>query len=228
MSVGVVVALKREAHLLGLQRVVMGKVVSVDGVVVCVSGMGAAHAERAAEALIQQGANVLLSWGCTGGLADDVSAGSLLIPARVIGADGVELVVDELWRNKLLQALQMPADPRSVVESSAAVSSVKAKQQLAEISGAVAVDMESAAVLRVAQRHGIPGLVLRVVADTCHDTLPASLDGALSPLGEVYAWRLAASLLRHPADIAALWTLKTRFDLAATTLRRTRGALGEL
>lgn len=228
MPIGIVVALKREAHILGLKHVVMGKVVSADGVAACVGGMGAARAELAAEALVKLGVNVLVSWGCAGGLVDDVEAGSLLVPTQVKGADGVELAVDELWRNKLLQALQMPADARPIVESRVAVNSTTEKRRLAETSGAVAVDMESAAVLRVAQRHSVPGLVLRAVADTCHDSLPASLDGALNPLGEIYGLRFAANLLRHPADLAALWPLKTRFDLAAATLRRTSGVLSKL
>ncbi|MCE9632784.1 MAG: hypothetical protein K8Q92_01210 [Methylophilales bacterium] len=228
MPIGVVVALKREAHLLGLKHVEMGKVVSADGVAVCVGGMGALHAERAAEVLVKLGVNVLVSWGCAGGLVDDLEAGSLLVPARVIGADGVELVIDEVWRNKLLQALQMPADGRPIVESRIAVNSKTEKRRLADTSGGVAVDMESAAVLRVAQRHGLPGLVLRAVADSCHDSLPASLDGALNPLGEICGLRFAANLLRHPADLAALWPLKNRFDLAAATLRRTSGVLGKL
>ena len=228
MPIGIIVALKREAHILGIQRVVIGKVVSADGVVACVSGMGAAHAERAAEALVQLGVKVLVSWGCAGGLVGDVEAGSLLVPTKVKDADGVELTVDVLWRNNLLQALQMPADARPIVESRITVNSTTEKRRLAESSGAVAVDMESAAILRVAQRHNLPGLVLRVVADTCHDNLLASLDGALNPLGEIYGLRFAANLLRHPADLAALWSLKKRFDLAAATLRRTSGVLSKL
>lgn len=228
MSVGLVVALKREAHILGLWRVTMGKVMSANGAIVLVSGMGAARAEVAAESLIQLGATVLVSWGCAGGLVDDLKAGALLVPTQVQGADGVGIMIDEAWRNKLLQALEMPADARPIVESKMSVNSATAKRHLAETSGAVAVDMESAAILRVAKRHGVPGLVLRAVADTCQDSLPASLDGALSPLGELYAVRFATNLLRHPADLATLWSLKTRFDLAAATLRRTSGALGKL
>jgi adenosylhomocysteine nucleosidase len=188
--------------------------------------MGAECAEAAAEKLIKNGANALLSWGCAGGLLDGLSAGDLLVPARVVGVEGADYLVDEVWRNKVLQTLSIASDERVIAESLALLNDVVAKRQLAETKDAAAVDMESAAVLRVAKCHGLPGLVLRAVADTCHDSLPKSLDAALNPLGELRALRFAANLLRRPADIPALFALGTRFSRASATLRRTRSTLG--
>lgn len=226
MPVGVIVALAREAHTLNLKSAVMGKIVENEGAYVCISGMGAEHAGHAAKILIERGATALISWGCAGGLVENLPAGMLLVPAKVRGADHVEYMVDGTWRNRVLQTLSIAPDERTLVESANVLEDADSKKQLATISGAAATDMESAAILRIAQRYGVPGLVLRAVADTCHDRLPQSLNGVLNPLGEVHGLRFASKLLLRPSDIPSLLTLRTRFKRAAATLRRTRLVLG--
>ncbi len=59
------------------------------------------------------------------------------------------------------------------------------KRALAQSTGAVAADMESAAILRVADQAGLPCVVVRVVLDTLTDTVPGVWQGAVDRQGRV-------------------------------------------
>lgn len=74
-------------------------------------------------------------------------------------------------------------------------------------SGALAVDLESGAVARVAARHGLPFAVLRAVCDPAGRALPPAALAALDSQGAIGAWRVLASVLAHPGQIAALLAL---------------------
>jgi adenosylhomocysteine nucleosidase len=50
-----------------------------------------------------------------------------------------------------------------------------AKAALAHETGALAVDMETAAVARAAAEHGIPLIAVRAISDTAHDPLPVPM-----------------------------------------------------
>lgn len=80
---------------------------------------------------------------------------------------GRQLSVDLDWRNRLRQ--QLPAHMKIasgiLAASPNVLTSADAKRELAEATGACAVDMESGAVAQVAARAGIPFLAVRVIAD---------------------------------------------------------------
>jgi hypothetical protein len=82
------------------------------------------------------------------------------------------------------------------------VAQAVAKQRLGERFEAVAVDMESYSIGRVAAAHHLPFMVLRTIFDTQADEVPfqasrfTSTDGALQPM------RVLAYLVRHPRVLA--------------------------
>ena len=83
-----------------------------------------------------------------------------------------------------------------LLTSARSVGSVEDKAALFERTGAVAVDMESAAIAEVAEQHGLPFLAVRVVVDSAGDVLPAAVTAAAdtkatwSPaLSELSLWR---------------------------------------
>jgi nucleoside phosphorylase len=75
----------------------------------------------------------------------------------------------------------------------------EAKAKLREATGAVAVDMESALILRAAAEAGCPRLVLRGVSDDAADSLSLELAALITAEGKVRKARAAATVLRHPA-----------------------------
>jgi adenosylhomocysteine nucleosidase len=214
---GVVAALPAEA------RWLRG---GASALVVRIGGIGAEPARRAAASLIADGARSLVSWGTAAGLAPGLSLGTLIIADRVVaGAD--TLAPDPDWSARVADALRgivsvgrgTLACPATVVRTAAA------KRALAETTGAIAADMESAAIGRVAREAGVPWIVLRVVSDTADMVVPASVVSAIGSDGKLKATRLLGELARRPGDMAAFPALARGMRVAGETMRRVASVL---
>ncbi|SRR5271170_560500 len=113
-----------------------------------------------------------------------------------------------------------------IVGADAPVIDAKGKAALFAASGAVAVDMESAIVARVAQRHNVPFAILRVIADPASRSLPSSALGAMGPDGEFDVAGLLAGLIANPGQLLALARLAADARRAFSVLKRARATLG--
>jgi adenosylhomocysteine nucleosidase len=83
--------------------------------------------------------------------------------------------------------------------------------------GALAVDLESAVVARIASEAGIPFLVARTIADTAFRELPPAALIPLSEAGTPNLARVLGSVLMRPRQIGTLigLALETRMALLA-------------
>jgi nucleoside phosphorylase len=176
------------------------------------TGIGAGRARAAA--LEAPAARAYLALGCAGALVgwlrpgDAVAASEVLVAAadgriaeRVPTAGGAPLA--EAAARAGVRVLVGP-----LVASPVVVTTAREKARLAASGGALAVDMESAAIGAVARERGIPFHALRVVLDVADEDLPFAAD-VVNPatgtprLGRVLAalappsrWLLAARLAR--------------------------------
>jgi adenosylhomocysteine nucleosidase len=137
-------------------------------VVVC-GGIGAEAARHAAEAAIAHySPDLLISAGVAGALVPELNVGDTIFPAMVIDTkDGSR------------HQTAIPHSPigntalgRTILASYPEIASLAQKQQLAKSYGAHAVDMEAAAVARVAQSHNLPFLVVKAISDEVHFEIP--------------------------------------------------------
>ncbi len=226
---GVVAALAAEGRALGpAARGGGGPAELPDGTLLCVSGIGGAAAARAALGLIESGARALVSWGMAGALDPSLTAGAVCLPSEVIGADGASFITAGNWREPLaaLVAAHRTVARGRLLTSTRAIDTVAAKQAAFRQTGAVAVDMESTAVARVAATHGLPFIAVRVIVDTAVDTIPGAVVAA-SAAGQVHMGRLIRGLLQSPADIGPLLRLARRHRIATRSLMVV-AALGQL
>lgn len=172
-------------------------------------GIGAASAERlAAEA------SALISFGIAGGLDPARLPGALVVPEAVVTPDGERFATDPALTAALggANAVAMLASPGIVGERAA-------KARLFAAFGAAAVDMESGAVARAAERHGIPFAVMRAIGDPAGRSLPPAAIAAFDPGGGVALGRLIVSLAADPRQIPALITLARETRCALRALR---------
>src|SRR5207245_3827596 len=88
-----------------------------------------------------------------------------------------------------------------VVTVSNVVCKADEKRGLARASGAIAVDLESAAIARAAHVVGVPFLLVRAVSDRADEGLPMDFNLWLGPWGR--GWGVAY-LLRSPSIIRSL------------------------
>jgi adenosylhomocysteine nucleosidase len=189
------------------------------------SGPGPVRAARAAAQAIDAGARVLVSWGLAGSLVSAVTPGTIVLARRVVSERGEAWHADAVWHARLERlAGGLRVDCGDLVSVPAALESPAAKRAAAAATGAVAVDMESAAVAAVAASARVPFVALRAVVDGLDDALPAKAErwidergrtrfaAALTAAGDVRQWR-------------ALLTLAKRYRAASAALERLARAL---
>lgn len=186
------------------------------------SGMGREPARRAAQKLVEAGADCLAGFGTAGALAPELKPGDLVLAEEVSEAGkkyaaSAELsasVRERLSRNGITVqtgTLACAAEP---------VATVEAKRELFGQTGAIAVDMESAGVFDAARRNGLPAFVLRVIIDAAHVALPDIALQRVDEFGEVDAPGLALDLARSPGQIPAVIRLACAARRAGRTMRQ--------
>lgn len=228
-SIGFIVALPAEARTLVRRRVGFDGLLELPGGPrLTVSGAGPSHARIAASRLLEQNVDALVSWGCAAALSPSLKAGDLVLPDRILTPDGIEHAVCPEWHERVRLALDpaLRVTTGHLLGSAEVVASSAEKQQLHFTKGAVAVDMESAAIASVAKIRGLPFLAFRAIADPACMNLPRAVTGALDERGDVKLPRLLGYALAHPAEFIALARLGAAFHAASNTLRRTARLLG--
>ena len=100
------------------------------------------------------------------------------------------------------------------------------KAGLHKATGAVAADMESHLVARLALRARRPFAVLRVIGDPAERALPPAALIGMRPDGHVNLAAVLASLLRNPRQLPDLMRVASDVRIAMSALTRCRRALG--
>ena len=221
-QIGIVVALPGELRTLTKRKIPIGGSERLsDKLLIAVSGAGPTQASTAAKLLLEHGANALVSWGCAAALQSRLRAGHLVLPEQIKSTDNTVFHVDSAWHNQIFQAVSNKierVDSGLIVESQLLVTTAHEKQSLANTSNAVAVDMESAAIARLAKQMDVPFMAVRAIADPIEMSLPKAVSCAMSHNGDVNIPRLLFRLLLHPGEIGALIRLGMQFRAAQKML----------
>lgn len=206
---GIVVAISAEARCLATRRINPGELTEIDrGIWLWLCGIGADRAQRAAEMLLDAGAGALLSWGTAAGLDPTLRPGHPVLPATILSCAGDRLRVDAGWHARLCQSLAgYPVKTGPLAESAGVVAAAADKTRLFQSTGAIAVDMESAAVARVAKCAGVPSMAIRVVADPAGRSIPSAVIDSINANGRLELRKLGQAIFRRPQLLAALLRL---------------------
>ncbi len=177
------------------------------------AGVGARRlAERAAGCA----AALVVSAGVCGALAPHLEPGAVVVPEAVIGPGGSRHATD---------ALPGLARSGTLLTVPAVVETPAAKARLWMETGALAVDMESAAVIEWARARGLPVAVIRGVSDAAAQAVPADLAALVEPAGRVSAGRALRTILARPRAIAGALALRRGADRALRAVAATLAAL---
>jgi hopanoid-associated phosphorylase len=227
-TTGVVVALASEAGTLTSHTTKPGHITALtDGAALCLSGMGPVAAQSAAEKLIEAGATALAVFGVAGALSRHLRNGALFCPECVLDEEGRTYYTDLEWRIRLQQQLPMSLPVEGALLSVASpLLTAAAKANAHQRYEALAVDMESAAVAAVADKHGLPFLVLRAIVDECDDMIPQALNGSVDAWGRPRPLKLMAAFCKHPSVLGELPRLYSRMQRATQALRAVAAAAG--
>jgi len=223
-QLGIIAALPAEARCLtgqtGHHHVLLSPQQLSDHVCLSISGIGAEQAAKAGTALINHGADALLSWGCAGALCGDLQPGDLLLPQTIQPEASAPLHTDSAWHAHLCRLLSGGCKPvtGTLAGSAHIITEPAQKQSLYQSSGAVAVDMESAAIAMVAHKAQLPFMAIRTIADDVETSIPAYISRAMDMHGNINPVRMLGLLLIHPTSWLQLIRLERQFSAAKATL----------
>jgi hypothetical protein len=219
---GIVVALEKEAACIAGRRVTPDRITDLDpGWLLLLCGDGPERAARAAVELMNAGAVRLLSVGTAGALSAEIAPGDLVVPESAI-RNGRKYAVDADWRAAALAALSNAPGAvtgGSLLTVDRAIARPEDKAAAHSASGAVAVDMESAAVLECAAARGVKSLVLRVVLDAANVELPGLVLRNCDPYGRPRLGAMCAALLGDVRQVVPFLRIAQGFAAASRTLR---------
>jgi nucleoside phosphorylase len=182
--------------------------------VAALSGIGTAAAARATERVLDAGpADHLLVVGVAGGIGSSVRVGDAILPERVVDlASGASFRPDPLGRGA----------PRGTLLTSDRL--LVDRAELARLAdpaafGAIAVDMETAAVAAVCERRGCPWSAFRAISDCADDgSVDAAVAALARPDGSADLPAALRLVLRQP------WRVPQLVRLGRGLARATRAA----
>lgn len=223
MITGIIAALPEELSTLTSDKPKKGCChVIAENILIIQSGAGPKNAEQAAEQLLDQGAERLISWGCAAALAPGLRPGNLTLPEQLISDDLESIDIRSTWLAEM-QALLNPLTPVahiSLASSKTLVATSKDKKELHRKTGAAALDMESVAIAKVAKTRRIDFLAIRSIADPADMNLPKAVTHALDQDGEVNIAKLLNYLIKHPLELPSLIQLGRHFHASQKTLKQ--------
>ncbi len=173
---------------------------------------------------VRAGCRNLISFGIAGGLHPDLRAGDCII-ASDIADTGRLHATDVNWSRNLVDAIPGARIGR-IVGANSIVADPAVKRELHLRTGAVAVDMESHIVARVAADHKLAFTAIRVVLDPAHRALPEAAILAANGDGSVNMTPILRAIFSSSSQLPALIQLGVDAYAARSALVRLRRLLG--
>ncbi len=153
-----------------------------------------------------------------------LDAGSCAIAGKIVH-DGESYTTDADWSERIKQAMGV-AELVAIAGVDQPLQSQADKQSLHAKSGAVAADMESHVVARLASRYGLPFAAIRAVADPVHREIPQAALAGMGADGGINIGAVLVSLAKDPTGLRSLVRLAADTRLAMATLFRCHDLLG--
>jgi hopanoid-associated phosphorylase len=173
---------------------------------------------------IRAGCGGIISFGVAGGLAPDLIPGDCVVASAIIDHPAVR-PTDPLWSRRLADMIP-DARHGPIMGVNAVVSDPADKRKLHAFTDAVAVDMESHLVARLADAHGLAFAAVRVIVDPAHRTVPPAALLAMAPGGSTDVSAMLWEILARPSQVSPLMRLAADAMAARVALVRLRRALG--
>ena len=149
-----------------------------------------------------EGARGIISFGIAGGLRADLKSGTCVVGTSVVRG-GHSYLADAAWTKRIAGCLP-DAELGAIAGCQSVVADPAAKKLLFDETGAIAADMESHVVARIAADRRLPFAILRVIADPAHQRLPPAAIHGLKPDGSPDIIAVIKSLRSEPSQLPDL------------------------
>jgi hopanoid-associated phosphorylase len=173
---------------------------------------------------VDAGCRSIVSFGVAGGLAPDLMPGDCVVASAIMDYPALRLT-DPIWSRKL--AGMIPgARQGPIFGVNSVVFHPDEKRRLHALTGAVAVDMESHLVARLAASYGLAFASVRVIVDPAHRTVPPAALLAMAPGDSTDVSAMMWEILARPSQVSLLMRLAADAIAARAALIRLRHAIG--
>ncbi|MGA8551855.1 MAG: hypothetical protein WB678_16640 [Stellaceae bacterium] len=162
-------------------------------------------------------ASCLVSFGIAGALSPELRSGDVVISTKVVAGGWIWRAPEPFATRVADLGGRIGALEGAVLGAAGILATAAEKRRAWAETGALAVDLESDVVARIASAAGIQFVVLRAIADAaCRELPPAALI-PLADDGTPNLARVLACVLRRPRQVSALIGLarETRIALSA-------------
>ncbi len=201
MSTLICFALKEEAA--PFRKIAVGK----SAISVLITGIGRENAEKSVRNFFQQNSpSQVFTCGFAGGLDPNLQIG-----------DVVFLTADWMLNKSLVQA---GAKPANFYCAPHVATTAAEKAELRRTTGMSAVEMESAAIIKVCCERGIPCVIVRAISDAAQDDLPLNFNELSNADQSLNYGKLALAIAKSPGKIPALLRLQKNCKFASEQLAR--------
>jgi adenosylhomocysteine nucleosidase len=180
--------------------------------------------ETVADAAVRQGYHGMISFGVAGGLASHLRAGDWVVASSIRESQTVR-ATDATWSRKLLGKIS-GAIHAPIVGVDEPIAEPAKKRELYRTTGAVAVDMESHLMARVAAAHKLAFAALRVVVDPAHRRVPPAALIGMRPDGRANIWAVMRDLVARPSQLRPMARIAADAFTARAAMNRVRRKLG--
>ncbi|HTE19265.1 MAG TPA: hypothetical protein VK689_12900 [Armatimonadota bacterium] len=185
-------------------------------VLLAAGGVGARRAAEAADELLQAWTpDLLLMTGVAGALSPELQVGDVIVGDAVETGDA-----------RLVPSLVPSGDNSTAGVTAGTLLSIDRvlvtpeEKHAAAGNGALAVEMETAAVAGVAGARSVPWAAVRAVSDTASEGLPLDFNRLRDPEGDLPTSRVALAALAQPSSIPGLLRLGRNTSTASEALAR--------
>jgi len=193
--IGIISATKSETAVLAQFLCLDGKeVASVAGVnvfqgewrglsiIIIKSGVGKVHAAMGTQTMIDRfHPDVVVNIGTAASLSEQLSVGDVIIPTSAIQWDfNLSALYAHTNNTTVVSVPNNIASSGIIATGDAFVTDTTLKHQIREETGAIALDMESAAVAEVCSRNMVPCLIIKGISDDASRVAPGDLQANLN------------------------------------------------
>lgn len=178
----------------------------------------------AVEHAARHGYRGIISFGVAGGLVSGLCPGDWVVASAIVEPAATR-ATDTVWSRRLCDAIPA-ASYAPILGVDSAIVEPTTKQWLHRATGAVAVDMESHLVARLAAAHGLASTALRVIVDPVDCPIPRAALLGMGGGARVNGSAIIRDLVVRPAQLPHLLRVSLNAFIARSEMLRVRRRLG--